>query len=279
MRQVRYKGFNGVSLVADVFGDDANPNVLFAHGGGQTRHAWRRSGKLLAEAGFQSICLDLRGHGESSWCPQGDYRIEAFAEDLACVCAQLGSPPVLVGASLGGVSAMVAAGELQPGLFSSIVLVDVTPHMEMSGVEKILGFMTEHVEDGFASIEDAAEAISAYLPHRPKPQNLNGLAKNLNLGDDGRYRWRWDPRFITGESRPSASRDPQRLADAIVAIDVPMMLVRGKMSELVSEQSVRQFLELKPDARVVDVANARHMVAGDSNDAFTAAITEFLLDV
>ena len=260
-----------------MFGEDANPTVLFAHGGGQTRHAWRRSGKLLAEAGFHSICLDLRGHGESSWCPQGDYRIEAFAQDLVCICTRLESPPVLVGASLGGVSAMVAAGELHPGLFSAIVLVDVTPHTEMSGVEKILGFMTEHVEEGFASIEDAADAISAYLPHRPKPQNLNGLAKNLNLDDDGRYRWHWDPRFITGERRPSASRDPQRLADAIVAIDVPMLLVRGKMSELVSEQSVRQFLELKPDARVVDVANARHMVAGDHNDAFTEAITDFLL--
>ena len=119
--------------------------------------------------------------------------------------------------------------------------------------------------------------ISSYLPHRPKPKNLSGLEKNLKVGDDGRFRWHWDPRFVTGMNRPSASRNPERLANALAKIDVPVMLVRGQMSELVSQQSVEQFLKLKPTATFCDVADASHMVAGDDNDAFTEAVAEFLL--
>jgi pimeloyl-ACP methyl ester carboxylesterase len=151
--------------------------------------------------------------------------------------------------------------------------------METSGIEKIIGFMSEYLDEGFSSLEDAADAIAAYLPHRSKPKNLNGLAKNLKLGDDQRYRWHWDPKFVTGVQRPSASRDPERLAKAVANIQVPTMLVKGQMSELVSDQSVEQFLELKPSAKFVDVADAHHMVAGDHNDAFTDAITGFLLEM
>ncbi len=278
-RSVVLTGYNKISIAADIYGEQNQPAIIFAHGGGQTRHAWRHSGKLLAAAGFQSICVDLRGHGNSEWCPEGDYRIEAFAEDFVSICRGLASPPVLVGASLGGIAAMVAAGEFSARLFRAIVLVDVTPHMETSGVEKIIGFMSEHLDAGFGSLEEAADAIAAYLPHRAKPKNLDGLAKNLKLGDDQRYRWHWDPKFVTGVNRPSASRDPERLSKAVSNIDVPIMLVKGQMSELVSEASVQRFLELKPDAKFVDVANAHHMVAGDHNDAFTDAIVKFALEI
>ena len=221
--------------------------------------------------------MDLRGHGDSGWCPNGDYRIEAFAEDLIRVSKTLEIPPALVGASLGGIAAMIAAGELHPGVFSAVVFVDVTPHMEISGIEKIIGFMTGHLDRGFGSLDEAAEAISSYLPHRPKPKDFSGLEKNLKKGDDGRFRWHWDPQFVSGMNRPSASRDPQRLVNAVAKIDVPIMLVRGQMSELVSQQSVEKFLELKPNAAFSDVADAGHMVVGDDNDAFTEAVADFLL--
>lgn len=266
---------SGLTLQADTYGSPSNPPVILAHGGGQTRHAWRNTGRLLADAGFYSICLDLRGHGSSDWCPDGDYRIEAFANDLVDISAELVTPPVLVGASLGGIAAMIACGEMNPRLFKAVVFVDVTPHMEMSGVEKIVGFMQEHLEEGFASLEDASDAIARYMPHRPRNNDLSGLAKNLRKIDD-RYFWHWDPKFVNGMNRPSASRDPERLAKAVKTIQAPILLVRGQMSELVSEQSVEQFLKLKPEAAFVDVADAGHMVAGDSNDAFTAAITGFL---
>ena len=266
---------SGLTLQSDTYGSASSPPVILAHGGGQTRHAWRNTGLLLAEAGFYSICLDLRGHGSSDWCSNGDYRVEAFADDLVDVSEELAAQPVLVGASLGGIAAMIAGGEMNPQLFKSVVLVDITPHMEMDGVEKIVGFMKEHLDEGFSSLEDAAGAIARYMPNRPSPSNLDGLRKNLRK-IDGRYFWHWDPKFVNGVQRPSASRDPERLAKAVKQIEGPILLVRGRMSELVSAACVDQFLLLVPSAQFVDVENAGHMVAGDRNDAFTEAILGFL---
>jgi pimeloyl-ACP methyl ester carboxylesterase len=273
-----FKGFNVLELVADEFGDPntASRFVLFAHGGGQTRHAWQSSARLLADKGMHALSLDLRGHGESAWAADADYSMEAFAHDLIAVAAKLPKPPVLVGASLGGISGMIAAGELGKNAFEALVLVDITPKMDERGVEKIVSFMGQDLEHGFESLEAAAQSIATYLPHRKPSKNLDGLKKNLRLGEDGRYRWHWDPKFMTGTSRPSASKDPDRLSQAVQAAQIPLLLIRGKMSELVTEEAVEDFLKIVPHAKYTDVAGAGHMVAGDNNEVFTQALIEFL---
>jgi pimeloyl-ACP methyl ester carboxylesterase len=273
-----FKGFNDLELVADEFGDPntASRFVLFAHGGGQTRHAWQSSARLLADKGMHALSLDLRGHGESAWAADADYSMEAFAHDLIAVAAKLPKPPVLVGASLGGISGMIAAGELGKNAFEALVLVDITPKMDERGVEKIVSFMGQDLEHGFESLEAAAQSIATYLPHRKPSKNLDGLKKNLRLGEDGRYRWHWDPKFMTGTSRPSASKDPDRLSQAVQAAQIPLLLIRGKMSELVTEEAVEDFLKIVPHAKYTDVAGAGHMVAGDNNEVFTQALIEFL---
>jgi len=273
-----YEGFNGINLVADEFGDRENAEkfVLFAHGGGQTRHAWQSSAKLLAAKGMHALSLDLRGHGESDWATDGDYSIESFAHDLVKIAATLPRPPVLVGASLGGISGMIATGELKKDGFEALVLVDIAPKMDEEGVGRIVSFMGQDLENGFESLEAAAQSIANYLPHRKQPKNLSGLKKNLRLGEDGRYRWHWDPRFMTGTSRPSASKDPNRLNNALRSALIPLLLIRGKMSELVTEAAVEDFLRTVPHAKYADVSDAGHMVAGDNNEVFTHALIEFL---
>jgi pimeloyl-ACP methyl ester carboxylesterase len=223
--------------------------------------------------------MDLRGHGESDWAPDANYEINAFAADAAAVAAALGGQPVAVGASLGGIAALAAHAETEGGVFSSLVLVDIAPRMEPEGVQRIIGFMGSNLEEGFASLEEAADAIAGYMPHRPRPKDLSGLRKNLRLGADGRYRWHWDPRFVTGKRLPAASQDPDRLERAARSLRIPTMLVRGRMSDICSEESARHFLELAPHARYVDVADATHMVAGDRNDAFTGAVVQFLREM
>ena len=273
-----FEGFNNIKLVADEFGDRKNADrfVLFAHGGGQTRHAWQSSAKLLAEKGMHAVSLDLRGHGESEWAVDGDYSIESFAHDLVKVAETLPKPPVLVGASLGGISGMIATGELKRDGFEALVLVDIAPRMDEQGVEKIVSFMGQDLEHGFESLEEAAQSIANYLPHRKQPKNLSGLKKNLRLGEDGRYRWHWDPKFMTGTSPPSASKDPDRLNNALKTAVIPLLLIRGKMSELVTEAAVEDFRRTVPHAKYTDVSDAGHMVAGDNNEVFTQALIEFL---
>jgi|CXWJ01.1.fsa_nt_gi pimeloyl-ACP methyl ester carboxylesterase len=276
--RVSYSISQSLQIAADSFGPQHGRPVMLAHGGGQTRHAWQACGKILGQHGYRAISLDLRGHGESDWAPDGDYSIERFAEDLLSVADKLSEAPVLVGASLGGIAGLIAQGEYAKAGrrgFAALVLVDITPRMNMEGVQKVIGFMSSNLEMGFASLEEAADAIGQYLPGRPRPKSLSGLAKNLRL-KNGRYYWHWDPRFINGTHRPQGSSDPERLEQAARAISVPTLLVRGNKSELVDADAVRRFSELVPHHEFVDVANAGHMVAGDSNDVFNTAVLDFL---
>ena len=266
-------GAGGVRLRVDVWGDPAGPPVVLLHGGGQTRHAWGGTARRLADAGFQALAVDLRGHGDSDRSGDADYSLDAFADDLRAVAATLDRPPAVVGASLGGIAGLLAEGET-PGLTSAVVLVDVAPRMEEEGVMRIVSFMTAR-PDGFADLEEAADTIAEYLPHRPRRTDLSGLAKNLRRGADGRWRWHWDPAFLSSDRRPGAMRDPARLAAAARALRVPTLLVRGGMSDLVSEESAADLLALQPAAEYVDVSGAGHMVAGDRNDAFNDAVLDF----
>jgi pimeloyl-ACP methyl ester carboxylesterase len=273
---VRVLGHGGVWLSGDVFPDGSGPFIVFFHGGGQTRHAWRETAEVLSAAGFRVASFDLRGHGESDWSEAGDYSLSAFAADVKAVADHLGDAPLLVGASLGGLSSLLAAAEL--GVGSALVLVDVAPRLEPQGVERIVGFMKAHPE-GFATVEEAADSIAAYLPHRTRPTELSGLSKNLRQGADGRLRWHWDPRFLAGPSPNNATSNLDRLTSAARKITVPSLLVRGKRSDLLTPEGAAEFLTLVPHARFVDVAEAGHMVAGDRNDAFTRAILPFLHEV
>lgn len=271
-----WAGAGGVTIAGDEWGDPDGPLVVLLHGGGQTRHAWKGAGEHLAAAGYHAVAFDARGHGDSSWAPDGDYVQQAMVDDLVAVLDQLGGRrPVLVGASMGGGVALSAIGEDHVDA-TALVLVDIAPRIEPEGVAKIRGFMFGN-PDGFASLDEVADAIAAYQPHRSRPTNLDGLAKNVRLGPDGRYRWHWDPRFMQ-DKRDLAARQAHQEACAR-RVTVPTLLVRGGLSDIVSEEGAREFLELCPHAEYVNVAEASHMVAGDRNDVFADAVIEFLLRV
>ncbi|MDY7105998.1 MAG: alpha/beta hydrolase [Actinomycetota bacterium] len=266
---------SGVVLTAERFGVSSDrPPVLLLHGGGQTRHSWAGTAQRLAARGHEAWTLDLRGHGDSDWAADGDYTTEAMVEDLDAVCPAMGGPPVVVGASMGGMVGLVSEGSMRPGRFRALVLVDIATQLEESGVDRIVSFMTA-APDGFASLEEAADAIAAYRPNRPRPANLDGLRKNLRQGEDGRWRWHWDPAFLSGKTRGDR-RDPLALGDAARALRLPVLLVRGRMSDMLSLDGVATFLEQCPHAEFVDIAEAGHMVVGDRNDAFTDAVVDFI---
>lgn len=280
--RLEFAGAEGNRLDADLFDGHGHP-VIFLHGGGQTRRAWDATARRVAEAGMRAVTVDLRGHGESAWAESGSYTFEDYGADAAAVVGQAAerfhATPSLVGASLGGLSALVA--EMRQGpLLDSLVLVDVTPRMDINGVAKIQGFMGERMEEGFATLEEAADAIAGYLPHRKRPKSLDGLGKNLRLGPDGRYRWHWDPAFMRSPRNINfhARETLEEVIAALPGLRLPILLVRGMQSELVSEDYAREFVELAPSASYVDVGGAGHMVAGDRNDVFSNAVLDFLTD-
>jgi pimeloyl-ACP methyl ester carboxylesterase len=265
-------GSGGVNLAGDVLGHDRAPAVLLLHGGGQTRHSWKASAGRLADAGYYVVNVDLRGHGESDWSQSGCYSVDDFADDVRGVATWIGRPAVLVGASLGGISSMLAVTEPPAARCLGLVLVDVVPAINPAGRERIGAFMRSAPE-GFASVDDAADAVARYLPHRPRPADVSGLRRNLRRGDNGRWHWHFDPRFLTGMS---GADNQARLDDAARRIEVPTLLIRGERSEIVDEDGAAAFRALVPHAEERMVDRAAHMVAGDQNDHFTEAVFSFL---
>ena len=273
-----FSGRDALPIAADVWGNPSDPAVLLLHGGGQTRHAWKGTGELLAAAGYYAVSLDARGHGDSGWDPRGDYAHDAMIDDLVAVVAQIGDPhPVLVGASMGGGVSLSAVGERRVDA-RALVLVDMAPQIEEDGAQKILDFMSQKPE-GFESLEEVAEAVAAYQPHRKRPRVLDGLAKNVRLDEDGRLRWHWDPAWLQDKGVGDLKARWDRLqtaAENLTAMQTPTLLVRGGLSDVLSESGAADFLATCPHAEYVNVTDAAHMVAGDRNDIFTNAVKEFL---
>jgi pimeloyl-ACP methyl ester carboxylesterase len=273
-------GVGGTRIVADRLGDPAAPAVVFLHGGGQTRRSWGKAAAAVAERGWQAVTVDLRGHGESDWSEGGDYRLTSFALDIQEVLRHVPPQPVLVGASLGGFTTMLLAGEVSPGIARAVVLVDIVPNMDESGANRIHNFMADRIKSGFESLDEVADAIAEYNPHRPRPTDLDGLRTNLRRRGD-RWYWHWDPKFISNIASlpPTEVADVDRLnaaVETILAGGVPMLLVRGQVSDLVSQERADEFLARFSQVEFVDVRGAGHMVAGDRNDVFADAVLDFL---
>ena len=284
-RRTEFRGLDGLKLAADRWGSSDAPPVVLLHGGGQHRGSWNRTAEAIADRGWRAVTVDLRGHGDSDWPTSGSYGIDEFAGDVEHLLDQLPAPAVVVGASLGGIAALACQGRSDEPRFRGLVLVDIVPKMELKGVQRVVSFMRAH-PDGFETLEHAAEAVAAYLPTRARPADTSGLERTMRQEDDGRWHWRWDPQFLM--QRPELDGSDPAAFDAVVAqlhdvlhaaaarLTMPVLLLRGALSDVVSERSVDELLAAVPHAEVVTVAGAGHMVAGDRNDVFTDAVLRFL---
>ena len=273
---MKFKVDSGLELVASEWGDANDPLVILMHGGGQTRHAWGSTGEILSKSGFYVLSLDLRGHGDSQWHPEGDYLIESYKGDLVSILNQVGKPASLVGASLGGMVSLSLASDLnKKDLVSALVMVDIGLYPNEKGSNEIVSFMQSGIK-GFANLNEASDAVSAYLPHRKRPRDNRGLEKNLRLKEDGRYYWHWDPRFL--DERDSDNRENQKEKNIRLAknISIPTLLIRGALSNVVTQKEVDDFLTIIPHSEFQEIEKAAHMVAGDRNDIFANSAIKFL---
>lgn len=273
--RLRLRGAGGIELVADQYGPADGAPVLFLHGGGQTRHSWKGTGAQLGAAGIRAVTLDARGHGDSQWALDRDYRYETMVGDVLAVLEQLGGgPAVLVGASMGGITGLLATAAPGGDAISALVLVDIVTRPEPEGVDRVLTFLSKN-PDGFATLDEAADAVAEYLPHRPRPKSTAGLLRNLRRRD-GRWYWHWDP-GILGDKAADPDEMARSLDGVARALTIPVLLVRGLRSDVVSASGAAEFQRLVPHAEIAEIGEAAHTAAGDDNDAFTEAVTKFVL--
>lgn len=275
---LRFQTDEEITIVGDGYGDPENDPIILLHGGGQTRNSWKKTGEKLAEKGWYVIATDARGHGDSSWSKQHNYAFDFMRKDILTIVNSLDKTPILIGASMGGMISLTAL-HYHPNLAKALILVDVSPKVEKKGTDRIFAFMSAKPE-GYESLESVYEAVKAYLPHRKNIGSLDGLKKNLRKLPNGNYGWHWDPAILTiwmDESNDITRKETEIfLTNALINLQIPALLVRGGISDVVSLEIVEELRNIAPNLAFVDVAEAGHMVAGDSNHIFTSALLEFL---
>jgi len=271
----RMKMEDGVTLTATESGEPGRPAVILLHGGGQTRHSWRGTVKTLGELGYHALAFDARGHGESDWSAELNYSHNRLADDLEAVIGTVAAEPVVIGASMGGITAMHAIGRSNGMLARALVLVDIAPRVDPKGLRRVHDFLNGY-PDGFANIEEASDAVASYNPHRPRPRDPRGLMKNLRLREDGRLYWHWDPRFFASRNDEQREKSTNHLLDMCPNIKIPTLLVHGAQSDVVSSSGIDELRACLPQLETALMPGAGHMIAGDRNDAFNSAIMVFL---
>lgn len=263
---------DGLAIAGEAFGNDGAPPVLFFHGGGQSRSAWRGSARAVGAAGYLGIAFDLRGHGDSEWASDGDYLLDAYARDVAALLGQFERPVTLVGASRGGQASLVAASH-NPECVRLVMLADVAPMMRDDGVDGIRAFYAEGAA-GFASLVEAADSLARHLG-QPRMADPSRLAKALRPDADGRWHWRWDP--ATGDPQfLHPQSEGEALLEAAAHVRSPVVLVRAEHSNLLTDEGVERFRQLAPQLDVRIARGVGHMFTADRNEGFAADLLDVL---
>jgi pimeloyl-ACP methyl ester carboxylesterase len=259
------------------------PPVLCLHGGGQTAYMYEELGAALRSRAHV-VAPDLPNHGDSDPILDGSWGREVLAASVPPLLDQFGFERcVVVGASLGGITAMTLAAR-HPELVAGIVLIDVGHRLEEEGVRRIIEFMRAH--ESFASLEDAAASIAEYLPHR-REVRPESLTRNLRQRRDGRWVWkhglarRWRQRVQeVGEGGEIDWRSTLDGLDRDAAsLSCPVLVLRGSASDVLSDEGAEEVTGLIPNARLERVEKAGHLAAGDNPHTTVALVSAFLDDL
>jgi esterase len=255
------------------WGRSGRPPVLFLHGGGLTAHTWD-----LVCLGLRNdhhcFALDQRGHGDSEWSPHLDYVTEAHVRDLEALVRHLElERPVLVGQSMGALNALGYAARHADAL-RGLVLVDMTPDVQIAGAQRIFDFVTAPAE--LDSVEAFVARAVEFNPARDARLLRRSLLHNLRQLPNGKWTWKYDRRAMTRERFEELRAEVGALGGLLGSVTCPTLVVRGTRSDVVSAEGAAAFSDALPHATWVEVPDAGHTVQGDNPRGLAEALREFL---
>ncbi|MEV7528455.1 alpha/beta fold hydrolase [Agrococcus sediminis] len=244
-------------------GEQGSP-VLFCHGlFGQGRN-WMQIGKALADR-HRVTLVDMPNHGRSPWTERVDY-----AEMADAVAATIDEPAALVGHSMGGKAAMLAALR-HPERVERLCVVDVSPVSYRSS-DEFRGFMDAMLGMDLPAIASRADADAALAPAVPDPGIRAFLLQNLQRDGDG---WRWLPNLEVLRRDLDALRGfPE--TDAVY--EGPVLWIAGADSGYVRDEFRDEMEARFPHVRRVTVKGAGHWVHSEQPAVMTGLLERFLDD-
>jgi esterase len=249
--------------------------ILFLHGGGLTAHTWDCVAAMLRER-FRCVALDQRGHGDSEWSPVIDYRVASHVGDIEGFIEAMGlQNPILVGQSMGGMNSIAYAIRHSEKM-RAMVIVDVAPEISAPGADRIREFAsTPELDSPEAFLERAVK----FNPIRNPAVLRRSLYYNLRETPAGKWTFKHDQRRRTDDAMKSFTEDRLRLAAEVSKIKCPTLVVRGALSDVLTDAGAEKFAHALPNGRWVRIEKSGHNVQGDNPRALLDAMDEFFRTV
>ena len=262
----------GRNLSALVWGD-ADPELVFLHGGAQNAHTWDTVALALARP---LVAIDLPGHGHSDGGRNGSLDVRANAEDIATAVRMLApNAKAVVGMSLGGMTTLALA-DVAPDVVRKLVLVDVTPGVDGQKASAIVAFING--PESFPNFDEILARTIEFNPSRTESSLRRGILHNAVQQEDGSWVWRYQ-RFRAAEPGETARVEHPEfgtLWDSVSNLTVPLMLVRGMTAQsVVDDADEAELLRRQPNARIEHVEDAGHSIQGDKPVELAELITDF----
>ena len=265
---------NGLTFHYLEWGDPSNPPALLLHGFAQTCHSWDFISLSLADR-FHVHALDQRGHGDSSWAPDGNYSPETQQTDIHGVVEALDLRDfLLMGLSMGGRNSFTYAAN-HPERVKALVVVDAAPENMAAGGQNIRRFVQG--DDELPSVESFVDRVLEFNPRRDRSQVRGSIRHNLKQLPSGKWTWKYD-KLLRSSNRPLRGDDglSERLWSYLGQLKCPTLVVRGSHSDIVAQNTFEEMSSRIPLGRVVTVENAGHIVPGDNPAGFQAAVLSFV---
>jgi esterase len=249
--------------------------IVFLHGGGLTAHTWDCVAATLRDR-YRCVALDQRGHGDSEWSPVIDYRIASHVGDIeGFIDAIRLERPILVGQSMGGLNS-IAYATRHSDRMRAMVIVDVAPEISAPGADRIRDFAsTPELDSPEAFLERAVK----FNPLRNPAVLRRSLHYNLRETPAGRWTFKHDQRRRTDDAMRSFAEDRRRLASEVSKIKCPTLIVRGALSDVLTDASAEKFARSLPNGRWVRIEKSGHNVQGDNPRALLDAMGTFFGEV
>ncbi len=248
------------------------PDLVLLHGYTGHARSWDHFARAMSSR-YRVLALDQRGHGQTQWAPRDAYGTPEMVADLEAFVAALGlSNYALLGLSMGGLVSIGYAGK-RPAALGKLVIVDIAPEIDRDGLTRIQAGVVR--SDVFASVDEAYARARADNPIPPDDQLRHRIAYSLMRRDDGQYTYRYDP-ALRDPANPRTGIDADEGWRLVANINVPTLLVRGEISDILSKPVAARMAQTIPDCRFVEVAGSSHPVPLDKPDAFLDAAATFL---
>lgn len=217
---------------------------------------------------YHVIAVDMRGHGDSGWDPQGAYLVEDYVRDIEGLVAQLQLRDVVLwGNSTGGRVAQVFAGS-HPELVSAVIVEDVGPERPPAISNRRADRMNQEAQ-GWACVDELFAQVKTDYPRTAEPV-LRGLVRHGSKQNaEGRIVWKRDPAILNGFV-------PTELWAIVRKIKAPIIYILGGASTIVPSKTQEELRRALPWVEIVTMPELGHYPSDEQPGDFLAIVDRFL---